>query len=79
MKQYAVGDKLAIIKGATPVLGNSNKVVDIEHKEGEVILLDFWATWCPPCQEPMRHNQNMLMKRAESWGKKVRIIGLSID
>ena len=22
---------------------------DIEHKEGQVILLDFWATWCPPC------------------------------
>jgi len=21
----------------------------LEHKEGEVWLLDFWATWCPPC------------------------------
>ena len=26
---------------------------DILHKEGEVWLLDFWATWCPPCQKPM--------------------------
>ncbi|MFN9910297.1 MAG: TlpA family protein disulfide reductase, partial [bacterium] len=23
---------------------------------GQVILLDFWATWCPPCQKPMQHN-----------------------
>ncbi len=28
----------------------------IEHKAGQVLLIDFWATWCPPCQEPMAHN-----------------------
>lgn len=21
----------------------------IEHTQGEVLLIDFWATWCPPC------------------------------
>jgi len=51
----------------------------ITHKEGEVILLDFWATWCPPCQAPMAHNQAMLEKKAAEWGSTVRIIGLSID
>ena len=28
----------------------------IEHKPGQVLLIDFWATWCPPCQAPMAHN-----------------------
>ena len=51
----------------------------IEHKEGQVWLLDFWATWCPPCQKPMAHNQEMLMKDKPEWKDVVRIIGLSID
>jgi len=42
-------------------------------------LLDFWATWCPPCQKPMGHNQEMLAKNAATWGDRVRLIGLSID
>lgn len=51
----------------------------LEHKEGEVWLLDFWATWCPPCQAPMAHNQTMLEEHGATWGDKLRIIGLSID
>jgi len=52
--------------------------VNLEH-DGQVWLLDFWATWCPPCQKPMAHNEEMLQKNADAWKGKVRIIGLSID
>jgi putative thioredoxin len=43
------------------------------------ILVDFWATWCPPCQKPMAHNQEMLEHHGDRWGDKVRIVGISID
>lgn len=73
--------------GAGDMYKQINDVVHIKdadktslvHKEGEVWLLDFWATWCPPCQTPMAHNQKMLEERGKEWGNQVRIIGLSID
>lgn len=58
---------------------NPGEAVDLAHTAGEVWLLDFWATWCPPCQGPMAHNVKMLEENKDAWGGKVRIIGLSID
>jgi len=28
---------------------DSGKIVNFQEMEGEVILVNFWATWCPPC------------------------------
>merc|ERR1712070_475687 len=75
--KLGAGDKYQTIEN---VVNCKNMLgATLEHKQGEVWLLDFWATWCPPCQKPMAHNQEMLEKREKDWAGKVRIIGLSID
>jgi thiol-disulfide isomerase/thioredoxin len=50
----------------------------LAHRPGEVLLVDVWATWCPPCQQPMAHNQEMLETNPH-WNGKVRIVGVSVD
>lgn len=43
---------------------------------GKVVLLDFWATWCPPCRDSVPMIADLHKKYA---GRPVEIIGISSD
>jgi thiol-disulfide isomerase/thioredoxin len=43
---------------------------------GQVLLVNFWATWCPPCVEEMPDLQRI---RDDYAGKGVEVVGIGID
>jgi thiol-disulfide isomerase/thioredoxin len=52
--------------------GNVQKVKDLR---GKVVILDFWATYCPPCIEEIPH----LMQLQVKYGpENLEIIGLHV-
>lgn len=54
----------------------SGKRVALNSYRGDVILLDFWATWCAPCRKQIPGFID-LYKRYKSRG--VVVLGVSVD
>jgi len=52
------------------------KNVTLEDHRGNVVLLDFWATWCMPCTKSIPELVN-LQREYESHG--LVVLGISLD
>ena len=52
------------------------RIHDISEWEGKVLLVNFWATWCPPCRQEI---PDFLEVRKAYHDKGFEIVGVAID
>lgn len=52
------------------------EVVKLSELKGQVVLVNFWATWCPPCREEI---PSMMRLEAAMAGKPFKMLCISID
>jgi len=65
-------------KGAKPVLpatmrAPSGQQVDIAALQNKPMVVNFWATWCPPCRQEMPE----LVKVANRFASSVQFLGIA--
>ena len=54
----------------------NGKPLAIADFKGKVVLIDFWATWCPPCRGEI---PNVVATYQKYHGKGFEVIGVSLD
>ena len=52
------------------------RAVDLSKLRGKVVLVDFWATWCPPCREEV---PSVVAAFKKYHDKGFEVIGVSLD
>ena len=52
------------------------KTVDTENWQGKVLVVNFWASWCPPCVEEMPALDRL---QQEFLQQNVLFVGIGID
>jgi cytochrome c biogenesis protein CcmG, thiol:disulfide interchange protein DsbE len=55
---------------------DGSRSVVLHEMRGKVVVLNFWATWCPPCVEEM---PSLVQMQARLKDKGVEVLAISTD
>jgi peroxiredoxin len=55
---------------------DSDRSVTLSQFKGQVVVLNFWATWCPPCIEEM---PSLVRMQRYMKSKGVTVLAVSVD
>ncbi|MGB5106752.1 MAG: redoxin domain-containing protein [Candidatus Zixiibacteriota bacterium] len=56
--------------------GMDGKTVDFKQYQGKLVLVDFWATWCPPCRRSIPDLAELHKKYSN---RGFEVVGVSLD
>jgi thiol-disulfide isomerase/thioredoxin len=57
------------------LLNMDGQEVNLEKLRGQVVLVNFWATWCPPCRREMPSLQRLWQKLGKS---ELQIVAVNV-
>ena len=83
LKSLAVGPMAKLVTPAQPTAepdiaftGPDGKPMKLSDLKGQVVVVNFWATWCGPCKEEMPS----LAKLSKDYADRgVKVVAISVD
>jgi thiol-disulfide isomerase/thioredoxin len=54
----------------------TGKMISLHDFDADVILLDFWGSWCAPCRKSIAH---LIELQAKASGKRFQVVGIACE
>ena len=72
------GSRPSRIGAAAPdfTVRDSDRTITLSQFKGQVVVLNFWATWCPPCIEEM---PSLVQMQQRMKARGVTVLAVSVD
>ncbi len=68
---------VAVSEGKVALTAESSaRTISLHDLKGQVVVLNFWATWCPPCVEEM---PSLVAMQKELRSRGVTVLAVSVD
>jgi len=78
-KDYAVkksGSKILAPLFSVSSINYKDKILSLKNYRGKIVLVNFWATWCPPCRDEIPRLEKFYKSHKKDG---FAIIGLSVN
>lgn len=72
---YKVGDKAPDFELVQINENNEKEVIRLSELEGKGVMLNFWATYCEPCEAEMPYMESLYPEYADD----IEIVAVSLD
>jgi|SRR5215510_8148492 peroxiredoxin len=75
----SIHERIIVVGDSAPeftVTADTGKTVGLPNFGGKLLVLNFWATWCPPCVE---ETPSLSAFSRRFSGKGVVVLGVSVD
>src|ERR1700694_2137452 len=75
----AIHERVVVAGDAAPeftITADNGRTVSLPNFGGKLLVLNFWATWCPPC---VQETPSLSQFAATYAGKGVVVLGVSVD